>query len=573
MPMRLGINWKKDTGIKKYQEIFTQPAIRDAFGKHLQRILSDTGYIRYPGGIFTQQMPLEINEANQDYTTPGYPIFYQFCNEYKLKTSQQLPTSSIIKNNDSIRIKADVKSPINWAIADSIISQAKSMVQWLNDQGYSQRIMFWEIGNEDWYDPELRLRPQEYAEIVSRYLTALRGLIPPEKILVGAQPGMRGGSQNWGYEVLQNIKSRGLADAIGGVSTHIYPYFLNRPTYDSSTFDFNAYCLGDLLPQSFAAEYQNTVSALDSLGYNKNIKIHITECAVDVAGPRTDTQSTFKNNRKNYAAAAGIVRMLLPVAQDSRFGGAVYYCLFHKYLLTPEAQNPTGWKNYTAADDWGWGQCWYVPQQPKHMFINTPLLEAWLTLIRLLGNATQIQQKDSQMFMAIATDNNPVRLLFFNPTNNKSVINLASASHGIALGDGNLNLRAIKSGSRGDREDMTLFSTQVALLNGTVALPPYGLLLARGNDLKYNRVPLSPGFIKTNGFLRSKLLSIGEYQVRYEQGKLIPIPHNAKIDNYPLSAIAGIDGLTENDIAHRFFGVTADELVDWSIYEKDETAT
>jgi hypothetical protein len=573
MSMSLGINWKKDTGIKKYQEILNQPKSRQMLGKQLQRILGDTGYIRYPGGIYAQQVPLELIEAGRDYTAPGYPKFYKFCKEYNLKIMQQLPTSSYIKNNQTIAIKTGVNNPVDWAIVDTLINQAKSMVQWLHNQGHTPNIVYWEIGNEDWYDPEWRLRPKEYTEIVSRYLTALRGLIPPGKILVDAQLGPRGGSQNWGFDVLQLLKSQGLANAIGGVTAHIYPYFSNRETCDSPSFDFNAYCLGEKLPQSVVEEYRKVGAVLDSLGYNSNVKIHITEFAIDVPGPRIDTRSTFKNNQKNYAAAVGAVRALMPVAQDSRFGSAVYYCLFHKYLLTPEAQNPTPWKNYTSSDDWGWGQCWYVPQQSEHMFLTTPLLEAWAMLIRLLGNASQVQQKDSQMYMAIASDNIPVRLLFLNPGNNKSVVNLISASTGMALGNGNLNQRAIKLGSYGNREDMTAFSTQVAPLDGTVALPPYGLLLAHGNDLKYNRIPLSSGFIKTKGYLRGKLLSIGEYQVRFEQDKLMPIPRDAKIDNYPLSAIAGISGLTENEIAYRFFGVAANELVDWSIYEKDETTT
>jgi hypothetical protein len=568
--MRLGINWKKDTAISKYREIFTQPGPRDALGKHLQRILTDTGYLRYPGGNYVQQFPMELNEANADYATPGYPVFYKFCNEYKIKILQQLPTSKLLKNKEIKPIKSGVDTPVDWAVVDTIINQAKSMVQWLHTQGYAQGIVYWEIGNEDWHDVELKLRPKEYAEIVSRYLVALRGLIPPEKILVVAQPGIRGGSRNWGYEVLQILKAQGLANSIGGVTTHIYPYFLNRSVYDSSSFDFNAYCLGSTLPQSVLEDYQKVVSALDSLGYNNNIKIHITEIAVDIPGPIDGPRQTFNNNRKDYAAAVGTVRTLMPVAQNNRFGSAAYYCLFHKYLLTPEAQNPTSWKKYTTSDDWGWGQCWYVPQQPAHMFLNTPLLEAWALLVRLLGNASQVQQKDSQMYMAIASDSVPVRVLFLNQSNNKSMVNLISASTGVGLGNGNLDQRAIKSGSYGNREDMSLFSTQIAPLNGSVELPPYGLVLARGKDLQYNRMKLSSDFIKTKAFLHGQLLAIGEYQVHWNQGKLIPVPAAARIENYPLSAIAGIGGLTADELAHRIFGVTAKEVIDWSIYENDE---
>ncbi|MDI6783325.1 MAG: hypothetical protein QME64_04410 [bacterium] len=572
--MQLGINWKKDTTLGKYRELFTNRAVRQSLGKQLQRVLSHTGYIRYPGGTYVQEFALDNRESETDYSFPGYPLFYQFCLEYNLQILQQFPTTKLAQDGQIKLIKSTVKGPVDWSLVDRIIREAQAMVKWVNAHNFAGQVAYWEFGNEDYHDRELRLRPQEYVEIVTRYISALRDLIPPEKLLIVARLGNRGGSQNWGDEVLKLLKENGAANSIGGVTTHLYPYFLNRAYCDSADFEFNEYCLSERLLQSCLDEYQQLADTLATLGYAENIKIHITEIGIDIPGPirSSDNQHTFGYNRKNYAAAVGITRTITALAEAQRFGSAAYYCFLHKYLLAPEALNPTRWKRYTTVDDWGWGQCWYVPQEPAERFINTPVLEAWSFLVRLLGNATQIKKLDSQTYLAVADElRMPVRLLWLNLTSQSKTVPVTGATPGMQLGNGNLNQRAIRLGSEGNQADRTLVTPQPVKLNGAVQLPPYSILFAQGNDLKLNRVPIVPEFIRTRAMLNGEPLSLGEFSIQYSNRKLVLFPEGVVLENYPLSAIMNKDGLTEAELAAILFGTSPSTITEWKIFTKEHS--
>ena len=495
--MLLGVNWKPDTTLIKLPDIFMADSARLSLGKNLQRILGDQGYIRYPGGYYVQEFPLDLAEAEKNYKVPGYPIFYRFCKENDLKVMQQLPTSSMGQGINRKNIKATIDGTVDWNLVDIIIAKTKSMVQWLKSNEYSENIIYWQIGNEDWIDGEGKLRPSEYVEIVARYIRAIKDFIPAEKILIVAQPGVRGGAYNWGYDVLKLLKERGLSNAIGGVTIHIYPYFLNRSQLDKPELNFESYCLGDTVTQSFDSEFIKLSDALDTLEYHENVKIHITETAVDIAGHVNDKGErwSFNNNRKNYAAAVAAVRGIMTLAGQKRWGGAAYYCLIHKYLVTAEKFNPTPWRGYPSVNDWGWGQCWYLPEQTSNNFLNTPLLEAWALLGMFFNGASRTRQlasQDCQAYMSIESKSPTVRLFLFNPTNKQITINLSGSAKGVRLGDGNLNRRAIKMGSYGDIKDLTpLYPEDIPLL-GKVVIPAYGILFARGDGLIFNGNKITP---------------------------------------------------------------------------------
>ncbi|MCX7919973.1 MAG: hypothetical protein N3A72_10300 [bacterium] len=574
--MQLGINWKKDTTLGKYRDLFTLPAIRQALGKKLQQILSSTGYIRYPGGTYVQELLLDEAEAESDYTIPGYPNFYQFCKEYNLRILQQLPTTKLAFAGKLRTIKSSVKEPIDWYIVDQIIQQTKGMIQWLNRNKLTNLVAYWEFGNEDYHDREGRLRPEEYVELIARYISSLDDLIPPDKLLIVARLGQRAGVTNWGADVLTLLKKRGFAESIGGITTHLYPYFLEQDYVDSAQFDFNEYCLSDRLIQSVRAEYQQYVDILSALEYPENIKIHITEFSIDIPGPirRVDNSHTFGHNQKTYAGAVGTARIVSELATNVRFGSAAYYCLFHKYLLAPESQNPTPWKQYTTVNDWGWGQCWYVPQEPRAPFIITPVLEVWSILTRLLENATNIKKIDTQMYLAVAnTPQTLVRLLWLNLSNNTKTLPARGSIPGLLIGNGNLDQRAVRLGSEGKITDRTMVTPQLVKLTGNVQLPPYSIFFAQGTDITLNNVPIVPEFIRTRARLNGKPVPLGEYSIQYRNGNFILSPEGVVLENYPLSAIINDNGLTAADFAHILFGTSPGNISEWQIYLNKESET
>lgn len=566
--MILGVNWHRDP-VGKYRDFFTSEETRAGLGKNLRHVVGPYGYLRYPGGNFVQVFPVDPVEAQSDFIYPGFPVFYKFCSEYGLKVVQQLPTYGYVNGGVRKTIKTSVKGPVDWGLVDMIIDQAVAMVRWIKDNGYSDLVVFWQIGNEEWIDIEGRMTPEQYVGVVERYLKALDSVVPPGKILVTAQPGLRGGSRNWGHDVLRLIKGKGLAGLIGGATTHIYPYFLNRAEFDAPGFDFEAYATGNRLPAVFSSEVLKLTKILDELDYGEGVQVHVTEMSIGVAGPvrESDKWNSFGKNRKDYAAAFGAARSVLEMAGSRRFGGAAYFSLFQKYLVAPEGSNPTPWKDYTAASDWGWGESWYVTDRKPGRFVNSPLLEAWALIEAFLYDSAPVNRISTEAFMAAEPGSKETRVFILNVSDKEITVNLSGSDRGMLL-SGGLKSRAIVLGSHGEK-DATPVLPKAVSLDGKVKLPPYAMLLSRGADLMYNGVKVVSGFIKTKAYENGRPLPMGSFSVRCSGRRLFPQPDGATVENYPLVLIAGLEGMTEEEVSRKVFGVTHDELESWSVGPDD----
>lgn len=570
--MYLGINWHKDTRIGSFKELFTDNTLRKRFGVHLKETLAG-GFLRYPGGEFVQHLPLSLEDAAVDVLNPGYPVFYAFCHEFGLKVLQQLPTFGYSIFGCRKTIKKSSKGSIDWGIVDEMVSKAASFMKWVYDNDYDENIIFWQIGNEDWHVIEGAMKPVEYVEIFERYIKAIGRRISPEKILVVAQPGKRGNSHDWGMEVLRLLKFKGYAGTFGGVTIHVYPYFLSRSEFDREDFDFNTYCTGESLPQIFKAEFTRLSDTLDNLGFNEKIKVHVTETAIDIAGPQAvDEWYTFKNNRKTYAAAYGVSQAILSIAKEKRFGSASYHSLTHKYLIAPEHRNPTIWEGYTKADDWGWGQCWFIPENLETTFLNTPLLEAWSALALFLNGASTVGELRIDplinAFMALGTAG--TKLFLFNKSYKSTQINITGNSQGFILGDGDLNKRVLKQGSHGIPEDIAPLKLRSISLSGEINVPPFAIFFAEGNDLAVNGVGLSPELLRTKAFFKGRELALGSFFISYINGNLIPFPKGVRIENYPLALIRGLNGRDMESISREIFFVSHEDICEWSIGDEEK---
>jgi len=418
------VNWDMGFGLGAHRQIFSTP---DRYKEFIRFLRDDVSLrcFRYPGGSYVTRFFFGVPaEKWHKPSMKGKPSgwieveeFFKFLKDGDFRTFLQVNTVTWFDQTAGeikplvIGEKID-QVGLKWS-ADAV----EKLARWIKKNNYQPLIRYWEIGNEDYIQPN-------YAKIAGTLIRRIKKVLPDARIIVVNQVALslsKGGKRydKWSAGVLKNLTAQGLKSQIDGVTAHVYAFSKRVPR-------------GRLANSTAYQEYAAAVSFLPDDPFRQpwgELKDH-TGKRVSVVGLQADTLDLcgYKNapifytewrlpamqERYNKALANGIghLHLLAGFVGAPRVGGACIHSLLHGSRVTrgkkgvkPRSFNIWGYNivHYQADDD----------LRPR--FVSTPTSEGFNLIWKLAcGDVLEVKSSSDLLFPVATREGRKVRLLVIN---------------------------------------------------------------------------------------------------------------------------------------------------------------
>jgi len=260
----IGLNWSHGCTYNRY--LFANQKNLDALGRAIRETNIDL--IRYPGGISANYFHWDVSnkdvlyalskyrEHGFNFITSSSPLdkldfqrFMNFCKRNGLKADVQVNVQNIFdKKNKKIlllkKYEMDIKNKrikntgkVDWKLVEQAAKSAARQVRWVQNQGYSDIVKYWEIGNEDYCkEPFISgYTAEEYARVASIFIKKMKAVDPSIKFILTNMVDYYIKDHNkWSEKVLNSSYLADHNDSIYAVSNHIYGW---GKTYSDKSYE------------------------------------------------------------------------------------------------------------------------------------------------------------------------------------------------------------------------------------------------------------------------------------------------------------------------------------------------
>jgi hypothetical protein len=426
-------NWVWTTGTHALRKIFSTPDYRRDFMKflhddvHIRTIRYPAGgnvqYVHFgvPGSHFIDDMRKTDPSANPD-DWIELDEFFKFLADGDLRTVFQVNTlswyddsadklTSFIPPGTKLPMSAD---KIDRAGLVKAADRVEKMAQWIKENHYDRLIRIWEFGNEEYggYSGEA------YGVIAGELIRRVKKVLPDARIVVTNQLGVTRDEwkqihNDFSLGVLKQLREEKLANAIDGVTNHVYGFAIVRPDGNIGTStayqEFAAYT--SFLPDD--PYRQPWEPLLNSKGERVSV-IRKQADMLDASGyPRANIYMTeFRlggmQEQYNQSLANGLGNLQLAAAYAAapRVGGCTIHSLLHASAATHER----------PFQIWGYDVINFQMDEDLHpRFVSTPVSEAFNLLWRIAqGDVLRSSSSNPLLFTVATRDAHALRLLVIN---------------------------------------------------------------------------------------------------------------------------------------------------------------
>lgn len=289
----VGVNWMDDNPDSRY---IYQDTTLDKLAKTLHSI--NVNSIRYPSGVYVGNFfwdvpykdvfealakPLYGNKPSPylKYYTPADKLdfyrFMDFCKKNSIKATIQVNTHKYYDKNDKTihflkDYKLDEKNNRIWSTGVLNLERVKKsaeyaakQVKWVKDNGYSNTIQYWELGNEDYAQSiySSYYTGNEYAKVASIFIKEIKKADPNAKILLTNYicpdktfPKDYYILSKWHLNLYKSKDIQDIKNQIFAITNHLYTF----PDTD---------------PQNDSVSYKNSIYNNSSLDFTEKFRSHI----------------------------------------------------------------------------------------------------------------------------------------------------------------------------------------------------------------------------------------------------------------------------------------------------------
>ena len=277
----IGVNWLETPATNNSRKIYHDDNL-DKLATALHSINVDS--IRYPSGYHVGNFfwdvpekdvlealskPLHGNNPSRylKYFTPAdfldFYRFIAFCKRNNLKATIQLNTHKYYdKQTKEIYYLKDYKIDSNnkriWNTGilnnerlNKAADYAAQLVKWVKDNGYSDTVQYWELGNEDYVKDnpyQAYYTGDEYAQVAFSFINKIKKINPDAKILLtnysipDINPSKYENSlYKWHFDLLTNKNLQKINNQIYAVTSHIYTYSETDPQNEPESYQNSIY--------------------------------------------------------------------------------------------------------------------------------------------------------------------------------------------------------------------------------------------------------------------------------------------------------------------------------------------
>lgn len=279
----VGVNWFDDNPV--FRALLTNPSHLNQLGEILKK--NNIDMIRYPGGhnvwtifwdiptekIYTALSKLPKSDIALIYKTTltksdrlNFFDFLKFCKKNNIKATIQVNTQLFFdsEKNEIIPLKSYKRDQndkkikdsglVNWNLVDKAAQYAAEEVKWVRENGFSDVVEYWELGNEEYNRFHLGAgyTGDEYAKVAAKFIQEMQKndstikliltnsavvvnpLINPQKLKYLVL-------NDWTKQILNNSELKKNQNSVFAVSNHIYRK--GNIDKNSSFVDFMNYVL------------------------------------------------------------------------------------------------------------------------------------------------------------------------------------------------------------------------------------------------------------------------------------------------------------------------------------------
>lgn len=428
----VGINMLDEAEVNR--NFLTNPRQLDEFGKTLNDLNIDV--IRYPGGLnvtfsfwdvpnkFVLEAMRKLPAWEQGWLARKTFVpedkfdffkFLGFCQKNKIKSIMQVNTHNYFDkaNNSIIFLKSyeyDSTGKRNWKtgkpdwnMIEKAAKYAGQQVKWVKDNGFSNSVAYWELGNEDyaWVNLNSGYTAKEYAKVAALFIKEMKSADPSIKIILTnnipklaskedlAKPFVdwRTSLTKWNIDLLNNPTLKQFKNHIFGISNHTYR---NKPVEVERNFSFEDYKKNVL---STNYDVRNVLdyhfNILKETGYSDK-KIFINEFS------SVSCQNKFAHTWLS-ALTAGKIAMSLASSPHC------YHSDYHNLM------------HYFKGVDQGFGIIHYAKDFSNKRFIPFPTAYVLSLLNKNLhGSIVKSKFNSSEVFVTSAIENNKLKVIILN---------------------------------------------------------------------------------------------------------------------------------------------------------------
>ncbi len=378
----IGANWQVDFPPNK--DIFSNPEHIKAFIEALKNTGIDI--VRYPGGqdiaMYFWDVPNETivtamknwKKSNNkvviySYIKPSDRVdfysFMKFCRKADIKATVQVNTHTFFdkSNNTIIPLKTFTSRDsegnriissgnVNYSLVQKAAKNAAAQVKWVKDNGHSDIVKYWELGNEEFIkgvETNSAYSGAEYGQIAAEFIKKMKQVDPNIKFILtnqmrssflGEKPVYLNAAyiNNWSTEVLNNTDLKSEASSIYAAAYHVYS---NGKTNTNT---------------SFKAFYDN---ALDNPEFNISEKLNFHKKNLNKLGYKNTgifvnefNSNNFKSSYSHtWAGAIGNARIMLTGANTPYCKHTDYFNLMHGYWIINDVYANKGFEMLHYAKD------------------------------------------------------------------------------------------------------------------------------------------------------------------------------------------------------------------------------
>lgn len=427
----IGVNFFGDSALNSY--FFKSPLSFQKLGKLLNKLHIDS--IRYPSGMdvvvaFWDVPYMDILEAIKKLpqwergfhadrhfradSRIDFFTFIKFCKDNNLKTTIQVNTHSIFdkKDREIILLKSydrdirgyriwntGVMNKENWKLVDKAADYAAAQVKWVKDNGYSDTVKYWELGNEEYSKSFLNAAytGAEYGKVAAIFIKKMKAVDPNIKILItgfAVPPGSKNLSKgldvdflnDWTEQLLNTPELKQCKNDVYAITSHIYCWANSKEDNTYSIFRNNILNNSNLNTEE-RNDYQEKM--LKNAGFF-HTKIFMNEFNPNyMENPYSHT----------WLGALGTGKMILSCANNKDCEHGDYHALMHHF----------------GGINKGFGAIHFAALFPYDPFICYPVTSI-ISLLNenLHGNIIKADFDKSDIFVTAVQDKNYVKVIILN---------------------------------------------------------------------------------------------------------------------------------------------------------------
>jgi alpha-L-arabinofuranosidase len=433
----VGVNWQNYTEYNDTNDnthIFENTEHIEAFIKALKDINIDM--IRYPGGSIVsfnfwnvsddvmltgwgkwheRDKKIYFRKFLKPTDIVNFKEFVAFCKRGNLRATIQVNTHTYFDktNIEVISLKEYTrdlsgekiwdKGEVNWKIVEAAADEAAKQVTWAKNNGYSDIVKYWELGNEEYIrDTECPVfTGKEYGKIAAIFIKKMKAADPSIKILVTgiarvANPTEVPAYVNnayvnvWNKDLLTTPELLSVKDQIFAFTTHAYPDGNSRNQTLFSTISENAYNNPNL---DVTGRINFHKKILDENGY-KNAVVFMNEF----------NSSNFKNiYTRSWVGSLGNAHVIMSCANAAACYHSDYYQMLNDYWVIDD-----------VFSNKGMGMIHYSRYFPNPFILQSTAYVTGFLNDNLKGSVIKAEYNNPDLYITTVLQNDLLKVIILN---------------------------------------------------------------------------------------------------------------------------------------------------------------